>query len=292
MTVVGKEGTLQQMVFFRTLGSSLKRLSRNASLLIGLLLLTAIAVLALGAPWLAPSGPETMDMANRLAAPGGGHILGTDNFGRDLWARILFGSRISLGVSLASVTVSTLVGTLLGLISGYYGGWIDTVIMRVVDIVLGFPVIILALALVAVLGPGARNVVLALVAVFWTQYARVVRASTLSEREREYVQAAKAAGMSDARILLRHILPNVLDPAVVMATLGIGTAILSESTLSFLGLGVQPPAPSWGWTLAYGMRFLRDDPYLSIFPGLAIMLTVLAFNLLGDGLRDLFSHRG
>ena len=265
---------------------------RSPSLVVGGAIVAAIFAIAALAPWLTAFEPEQMDMANRLAPPGGEHLLGTDNFGRDLWTRAAFGSRISIAIALISVGAAMLIGTAVGLVSGYLGGWADLVLMRIVDVFLGFPALILALAVVAVLGPGIVNVSIALIAVFWTEYARVVRATTLSEREREYVMAARAVGASKARILVREILPNTVGPVVVIATLGLGTAIVAESALSFLGFGVQPPAPTWGWTLAYGMRFLRSDVWLSAVPGLAIMITVLGFNLLGDGLRDLLDPRG
>ena len=265
---------------------------RNPSLVAGGAIVAAIFAIAAFAPWLTAFEPEQMNMANRLAPPGGEHLLGTDNFGRDLWTRAAFGSRISVVIALVSVGAAMVIGTAVGLVSGYLGGWIDLVLMRIVDVFLGFPALILALAVVAVLGPGVANVSIALIAVFWTEYARVVRATTLSEREREYVMAARAIGASRTRILVREILPNTAGPVVVIATLGLGTAIVAESALSFLGFGVQPPTPTWGWTLAYGMRFLRTDVWLSVVPGLAIMITVLGFNLLGDGLRDLLDPKG
>ena len=203
-----------------------------------------------------------------------------------------FGARISLTIGLVSVLLAATIGTIVGLVAGYYRGWLDLLLMRLVDLFLGFPPIILALALVAALGPGVVNVTVALVAVFWTQYARIVRAVTLVEAEREYVVAARAIGVRNAGILLRQILPNALGPVVVLATLGVGTAVVAESGLSFLGFGIQPPTPTWGWTLAYGMRFLRTDVWLSTVPGLFIMLTVLGFNLFGDGLRDLLDPKG
>lgn len=270
----------------------MRRALRNKSLVFGSLIVLAVLAVAAFAPWLTRWDPDVMDMANRLAPPGGGHWLGTDNFGRDLWTRLAYGSRLSVMIALISVAASATLGTFIGMAAGYFGGWVDLIVMRLVDIFLGFPVIILALALVAALGPGPVNVSIALVAVFWTQYARVVRANTLAEREKDYVQAARAIGATHWRILFRHILPNVMGPVLVLATLGLGTAIISESALSFLGLGVQPPEPSWGWTLSYGMRFLRDDPYLSTFAGLAIMVTVLGFNLMGDGLRDFLDPKG
>jgi peptide/nickel transport system permease protein len=184
-----------------------------------------------------------------------------------------------------------LIGVALGLMAGYYGGWTESIVMRIVDVVLAFPAILLALALVAALGAGVGSVILALALVFWTQYARVVRAATLAEREKAYVEAARAIGAGDGHILVRHILPNIVSPVVILATLGMGTAVVAESTLSFLGLGVQPPAPSWGWTLSFGTRYLRDAPHIATFSGLAIMATVLGFNLLGDGIRDLLDPK-
>jgi peptide/nickel transport system permease protein len=268
------------------------RLIRHPSLVIGATIVVVMVMVATFAPWVSGYDPEQMDMANRLAGPSRLHFLGTDNFGRDLWTRVAFGARISLLIGLISVGVAAVVGTLVGLMAGYYRGWIDLLLMRIVDLFLGFPPIILALALVAALGPGVVNVTVALAAVFWTQYARVVRAVTLVEAEQEYVAAAQAIGISDMRILLRQILPGTAGPVVVLATLGIGTAIVAESGLSFLGFGVQPPTPTWGWTLAYGMRFLRSDVWLSTVPGLFIMITVLGFNLFGDGLRDVLDPKG
>lgn len=270
----------------------MRKAYRNPSLVVGSAIVAAILIIAVFAPWLTGFAPEQMDMANRLAPPGGGHILGTDNFGRDLWTRAAFGSRVSLMIALLSVGVAMVVGTAVGLVSGYFGGWVDLLVMRVVDIFLGFPALILALAVVAALGPGVINVSIALIVVFWTEYARVVRAIALSEREREYVMAAQAIGAPTSRILIHEIFPNAIGPIVVLATLGLGTAIVAESALSFLGFGVQPPTPTWGWTLSYGMRFLRTDVWLSAVPGLAIMITVLGFNLLGDGLRDYLDPKG
>jgi peptide/nickel transport system permease protein len=183
------------------------------------------------------------------------------------------------------------VGTVVGLAAGYFGGWVDMLLMRITDIFLGFPAIVLALAIVAVMGPGVFNVAFAIFVVAWTEYARVVRASTLVLRQQNYVQAAKALGASNSRILFREILPNALGPIIVLASLGLGTAIIAESALSFLGFGLPPPTPTWGWTLAYGTRFMRDEPWLSIVAGATIMVTVLGFNLLGDGLRDILDPR-
>ncbi len=270
----------------------MRRILENPSLVVGGSIVAAIVFIAIFAPLLSSYSIEQMDMANRLSGPTAAHWLGTDNFGRDLWTRMAHGARVSVAIALLSITAAVVIGTTIGLIAGYFGGLVDLVVMRIVDIFLGFPPLILALALVAALGPGVLNLSAALIAVFWTEYARVVRAVTLSLREYDYVDAARAIGASDARILLREILPNTIGPVTVLATLGLGTAIVAESGLSFLGFGVQPPTPTWGWTLAYGTRYLRSDPWLSTVAGLAIMITVLGFNLLGDGLRDHLDPRG
>ena len=263
----------------------------NVSLVVGALISLTIVLLAIFAPYVTSYGIEQMDMRNRFALPSMEHILGTDNFGRDLWSRLVFGARISLTIAVISVSVAALIGTVVGLVAGYFGGWVDQLLMRITDIFLGFPAIVLALAIVAVLGPGVVNVSLAIIVVAWTEYARVVRSTTLVLREQNYVQAARALGASPARIIFREILPNAIGPIIVLASLGLGTAIISESALSFLGFGLPPPQPTWGWTLAYGTRFMRDEPWLSIISGATIMVTVLGFNLLGDGLRDILDPR-
>ena len=270
---------------------NLRALPVSLSLCCGGLLVSAVLFVAIFHTWLSPYTPEQMDMARRFAPPSAAHWLGTDNFGRDLATRLAYGARVSLSIALGATAAAATFGTGVGLLCGYCRGAVDLVLMRVVDIVLGFPSLILVMALVAVLGPGPRNLAVALAAVFWTQYARVARAAALSEREREYIIAAEAIGAGTLRILLRHLLPNISGPLIVLATLGVGVAIVSESGLSFLGLGVQPPAPSWGWTLAYGLRYLRSDPWMSTAAGLTIMTTVAGFNLLGDGLRDLLDPR-
>lgn len=264
---------------------------RNTSLVIGALITLFIILCAVFAPYVATHGVEQMDMRNRFAGPTFEHILGTDNFGRDLWSRLVFGARVSLTIAIISVVCSALIGTVVGLVAGYFGGWVDQVLMRVTDVFLGFPAIVLALAIVAVLGPGVLNVSFAIIVVAWTEYARVVRATTLVLREQNYVQAARALGASPVRILFKEILPNALGPIIVLSSLGLGTAIIAESALSFLGFGLPPPTPTWGWTLAYGTKFMRDAPWLSIISGATIMVTVLGFNLLGDGLRDVLDPR-
>ncbi|MBC7340312.1 MAG: ABC transporter permease [Firmicutes bacterium] len=264
--------------------------ARNKSVILGGVLIGGLLFVAAFAPFIA-GDPYHMDMSQRLLPPGPGHPLGTDQFGRDLWARLVFGSRVSLQVGIVSVGIACTLGTALGLLAGYAGGWVDAVIMRLVDIFLAFPVILLAIALIAVLGPSPVNLMIAIGLVNWTMYARVVRANVLALKHREFVEAARALGLRDRAIMLKHVLPNTLSPIIVLATLGLGHAIVAESTLSFLGLGVQPPEPSWGWTLAFGMKYLRDAPHLSTMPGMAIMLTVLGFNLLGDGIRDMIDPR-
>jgi peptide/nickel transport system permease protein len=264
---------------------------RNPSLVIGALITITLVLCAAFAPYLSTHGVEQMDMRNRFSFPTPDHWLGTDNFGRDLWSRLIFGAQVSLSIAVISVTVSAGIGTIVGLAAGYFGGWIDMLLMRITDVFLGFPAVVLALAIVAVLGPGILNISLAIIAVSWTEYARVVRATTLVLREQNYVQAARALGASHLRILFNEILPNALGPIIVLASLGLGTAVIAESALSFLGFGLPPPTPTWGWTLAYGTRFIRDEPWLSIISGATIMVTVLGFNLLGDGLRDILDPR-
>lgn len=264
---------------------------RNPSLVIGGLIIVTLISLALLAPWLATHPVEKLDMANRFSYPSLEHLLGTDNLGRDLWSRLIYGARISLSIGLLSVTVAAVIGTSVGLAAGYFGGWVDMLLMRITDVFLGFPAVVLTLAIVAVLGPGVLNISAAIIAVTWTEYARVVRATTLVLREQNYVQAARALGASAPRILFGEILPNTLGPIVVLASLGLGTAVIIESAMSFLGFGLPPPTPTWGWTLSYGTRFIRDEPWLSIIAGATIMITVLGFNLLGDGLRDILDPR-
>jgi len=269
--------------------TTLRRLTLSAKS--GLMVLAVIILAAVVPSIFTRADPNVIDIMARLAPPSPAHPIGTDHIGRDLLSRLVHGARASLLVAAGSVGGAAAIGVLLGLLAGYYGRWTDGTVMRIVDVFLAFPAILLALALVAVLGAGVTSVIVALVLVFWTQYARVVRAVTLAEKERAYVEAARAIGAGDLRILLRHILPNVISPVIILATLGMGTAVVAESTLSFLGMGVQPPAPSWGWTLAFGTRYLRDAPHIATFSGLAIMLTVLGFNLLGDGIRDLLDPK-
>jgi peptide/nickel transport system permease protein len=226
------------------------------------------------------------DTSRRLEPPSRQHVLGLDDLGRDVLSRIVFGARVSLRVGFSVVFIGSLVGVALGAIAGYFGGGWDTLIMRICDILLAFPGILLAIALVAVLGPSLNNVILALAVINWVGYARLTRGQVLKIREMEYVTAAKALGARSPRVIVRHVLPNVINPVIVMATLGLAGAILAEAALSFLGLGVQPPTPSWGAMLTSGRQYLGIANHLAIFPGIAIMLAVMGLNFLGDGLID------
>ncbi len=249
--------------------------------------IVALAVaLALFGPSLSPYDPSTQELARRLEGPSLQHPFGLDELGRDILTRIASGARISLLVGLAVVSVSSLAGMFFGSVAGYFGGRVDDVISRVIDVLMAFPGILLAIALVAVLGPSLVNVVLALSVIGWVGYARLVRGQALRAREFEFVQAARALGAGSPRIVLRHVLPTTLPSVVVQATLGMAGAIIAEASLSFLGLGVQPPTPSWGTMLDAGRAHLFDAPHLTVFPGVAIALLVLGFNFLGDGLRD------
>jgi len=253
---------------------------------VGLVIVVIAVLAALVGPALSPYSPAAQELARRLEPPTLSHPFGLDELGRDILARLLAGARISLLVGLAVVSVSSVVGMLVGSIAGYFGGRVDDVISRFVDVLMAFPGILLAIALVAVLGPSLTNVVLALSVIGWVGYARLVRGQALRAREFDFVHAARALGAGSARVVIRHVLPTAFPAVVVQATLGMAGAIIAEASLSFLGLGVQPPTPSWGTMLDAGRAHLFDAPHLTIFPGLAIALLVLGFNFLGDGLRD------
>ncbi|MCK4259186.1 MAG: ABC transporter permease [Halanaerobiales bacterium] len=263
-----------------------RRLKKNRRAMVGLFIIIAVVLLALLAPYISPYKPTKISLRNKLDAPSKAHWFGTDKLGRDILSRMIYGSRISLLVGLVAVGISGTIGVLIGSIAGYYGKWIDNLLMRIVDILLAFPSILLAIALVAVLGPSLFNVILAISLVSWVGYARMVRGEFLSLKQQEFVEGARSLGAPDMKIIFRHILPNAISPVIVLATLGMAGAIISESSLSFLGLGVQPPTPSWGGMLSEGRTVIRQAWWVPTFPGIAIMFTVLAFNLLGDGLRD------
>ncbi len=259
---------------------------RNKWTYAGLIIILFFIVTALTAPWIAPEDPYEINLVLQLAPPDADHIMGRDNNGSDILSRLLYGARISLVVGLSVVTISGIIGILLGLVSGYYGGWVDLILMRIVDILLAFPGLLLAIALVAVLGPSLTNVVIALIALGWVPFARLVRGQVISVKERNYILAARTSGQSDLRVMIIHILPNIISVVIVQATFNLAGVIISESSLSFLGLGAPPGTPSWGAMLSEGKQVILDAPHVSIFPGLAIMLVVLAFNFVGDGLRD------
>lgn len=263
----------------------------NRAAVIGLLIVAAYLLTWVSVGWLPVKSPTQMVGANRMAMPSLEMPFGADAFGRDLLSRVLFGSQISLAVAFKAVFAATLVGTLLGLLSGYVGGWIDLLLMRLMDMLFAFPAVLLALGIVAALGPNPDNVVIAISVVYTPIFARVVRGPVLALKEREFVEAARALGAGAPRIVGRHILPNLLSVLIVQVSIALSWAILTEAALSFLGLSAQPPAPSWGVMLNEGRQNLEIAPHLAIFPGLAIMLAVLGFNLLGDGLRDVLDPR-
>jgi peptide/nickel transport system permease protein len=256
-------------------------MTKAGGVIVGLAVLSAVI-----GPWLVPFDPSAQDLSMRLDGPSVLHWFGLDELGRDIFSRLVFGARVSLLVGLVVVSISAAVGTVLGSIAGYYGGLVDEAISRVIDILLAFPGLLLAIAVVAILGPSLIHVVFALSLIGWVGYARLVRGQVLRTRELTYVEAAAALGASTPRILIRHVVPAALPALTVQVTLGLGGAILSEAALSFLGLGVQPPTPSWGTMLNYGRAHLLDAPHLTVFPGLAIAVLVLGFSFLGDGLRD------
>jgi peptide/nickel transport system permease protein len=263
-----------------------RRFHRNKGAVFGLGVCVAIVFMALFADFIAPYDPLEQHYTRIMEGPSADHWLGTDSFGRDMLSRIIYGARIALIVGILAVLLAMVIGVTLGLLSGYYGGIIDTVIMRVMDGVLAFPILILAIALMAVMGFGVRNVIIAVAVVSIAPFARVTRGDVLAVREESYIEAARLAGISNAAIICRHVLPNVLAPIIVQGALRVSAAIITEAGLSFLGLGPQPPTPVWGSMIAEGRNFILLAPHISTFPGIALMVTVVGLNLLGDGLRD------
>src|SRR6266404_795788 len=268
------------------------RVVRNRWTLAGLAVVSLLGLAALAAPWLAPGDPTRGDLAAALRSPSAAYLLGTDAQGRDVLSRVLFGARLSLAVGLASQVIALAAGLALGLTAGFYGRWVDAVVMRAADVTLAFPSLLLLIAVAAAVRPSLPVVCVVIGLVGWAGMARLVRGQVLVVRTLDYVQAARALGASDARLVSRHILPNVLAPVIIAGTLGVGGAIMAEAALSFLGLGAQPPTPSWGAMVAEGRDLLRVAPWVSIAPGLAIGLAVLGLNLLGDGLRDALDVHG
>jgi peptide/nickel transport system permease protein len=271
---------------------ALRRLRRDRMAVAGAAFLILVALISLLAPVLAPHDPIETNLSQRLVPIGTpGYLLGADELGRDILSRLIWGGRISLVVGFGAVMVAMLLGVIVGLLAGYFGGWVDSLFMRLIDILMAFPAILLAITIVASLGPGLRNAMLAVAIVGVPYYARIVRGSVLSLREHEYIQAARVIGASNLRIILRHLFPNTLAPLIVAATLDVGWFIMIAAGLSFLGLGAQPPTAEWGVMLSTGRQFIRNAPHLSILPGSAIFLVVLAINFLGDGLRDALDPR-
>lgn len=268
-----------------------RRFRRHRLGVAGLTFIALLVVTALLADLLAPYSPIQSVSGMRGVGPSWSHPLGFDHIGRDILSRIIYGTRIALIVGIGATGIAVTIGVLVGATAGYFGGWVDNLLSRAVDTLMAFPTLVLLIALTAVVGPSLRTVVIVIGATVWAQYARVVRADTMSLRERDFTLAARVAGATNARIIFRHLVPNVLGPVIVLASLAVGGIIIYESTLSFLGLGIQPPEPSWGGMLADGRAYIVHYPHIAIAPGVMITLTVLAFNLLGDGLRDALDPR-
>jgi peptide/nickel transport system permease protein len=275
----------------RNRNSAWRKITRDRLSVSGLAILILVGAAAVFAPLISPYDPKTQDVRAIFADPSRAHLLGTDDLGRDILSRIIWGARASLSVGLASVTIAVVCGVTLGLVAGYFGSWVDSVISRVLDIVFSFPTILLALGVVAMLGPSSTNTMIAIGVVYTPVYARLARSMTISTKRREFIEAALVAGSTKPRILIRHIFPNITAPLIIQASLSLSMAILTEASLSFLGLGTQPPDPSWGTMVATGQRLVELSPWQAVFPGFAIVLTVLGFNLVGDGLRDALDPR-
>lgn len=264
---------------------------RNRTAVVGFFLALFMIALAAFAPLITPYDPLVQNVRDALAFPSPAHFFGTDDLGRDVFSRILFGARVSIVIGVSSVTVGTALGTIVGITAGFFGGWFELAVMRVVDVLMSFPVLIMGLMFMAILGPGMDKLIFAIGLVLAPQVARLAHGTTVALREMDYITAAKASGAGPFRILLRHVFPNIAGEILVMATLWTATAIRVEANLSFIGLGVSPPTPTWGNMIREGVRWLVVTPWLSIFPGLAILITVLAFNMLGDGIRDALDPR-
>lgn len=268
-----------------------QRLKNNKAAIVGLIITLMIIIAAIFAPYMAPHDPLEVDLMKSLQAPSTEYPLGTDRLGRCIFSRIIYGARVSLQVGFITQSIALVIGIVLGSLAGFYGGWVDEVISYLIQLFLAFPFLLFIIAIVAALGPGIINVFLALAVVTWPGLARIVRGEIMSIKEEEYVQAIEALGANDVRIIFKHLLPNCLSPIIITVTLGVAEAILAEAGLSFLGLGAQPPTPSWGLMLSSSRSFLRTHPSLVIYPGAAIMITILGLNLLGDGLRDALDPR-
>ena len=268
-----------------------RRLIKNKSAMLGLFIILVLIILACFPEFFAPEGMDDQNYSSQFLPPSLDHLMGTDNLGRDIFSRVVYGAQISMKVGLISVGLACIAGGLLGALAAYYGGWVDNVIMRAMDIMLAIPSILLSIAIAAALGPGLFNMMIAIGLGNVPTYARVVRASILTVKEQEYVEASRAIGASTGRLIFSHMLPNAMAPIIVQATLGVASAILSAASLSFLGLGIQPPTPEWGSMLSSGRQYIRDAWWIVTFPGLTIMITIFALNLFGDGLRDALDPR-
>lgn len=275
----------------RAAALSWQRMARSPNLLVGLAVLAVVVGAALFARFLAPYNPVDQSFADQLRPPSAVHLFGTDEFGRDIFSRVIYGTRIALSVGVISDGIALGIGVVFGVVAGYFGGWADSAVMRTVDVMLAFPYLLLAMIVVAILGPNLTNAMIAIGIVYTPQFARLVRGAVLAIRGQEFVEAAGAVGAGSVRVLARHVLPNILSPIIVMATLTIGFTIVETAGLSFLGLGASPPTPEWGSMLATGRSYMLTAPWIATFPGVAILVTVIGFNLVGDGLRDLLDPR-
>ncbi len=275
----------------RAAALSWRRLRRSSNLAVGALVVGLVVAAAVLAPQVAPYDPIDQEFTSQLKPPSASHPFGTDEFGRDIFSRVVFGSRIALNVGLLADAIATVLGVLFGLVAGYFGGRVDALITRLIDVMLAFPYLLLAMIVVAILGPGLTNAMIAIAVVYTPQFARVVRGVVLATTQQDFIEATRALGARPLRILVRGILPNIVSPIIVMATLTIGFMIVETAGLSFLGLGASPPTPEWGSMLATGRSYMLTAPWIATFPGVAILITVVAFNLVGDGLRDLLDPR-
>lgn len=282
-SIIGESKEVKYSSFYE---DAYNRLKKNKFAMFCLYIIIALVVVAVLAPVFTPYDPSYQDDDNILQKPSKEHLLGTDEFGRDIFSRIIYGSRISLSVSVIAETISIIIGTVMGALAGYYGGKVDMFISRLIEIFASFPQILFAIAVMFVLGPGVINVFIAIGFIGWTGVARIIRSQIIQLKEKEYVEASRASGGSDLRIIFKHLIPNCLSTIIVVATMDIPGNIMREASLSFLGLGVQPPTPSWGGMINAARMYMRTNPGYSIYPGVAIIITVLAFNILGDGLRD------
>lgn len=264
----------------------------NQKILIGSAILLLLLLTAIFAPQLAKTGPNEADPLNTFVPPGKEHLMGTDNIGRDIWSRFCYGGRVSLLIGVISMVIGTVLGSVIGIVAGFYGSWVDSVLSWITEVLMAFPGMLLALTIMAILGPGLANVMVAVGISSIPQYMRLARSSVMKAREMDYIEAARCVGCSDGRVLFRHILPNILRPIIVLSTLGIGSAILEGASLSFLGLGAQPMTPEWGAMLSSGRQFLRNAWWVSVFPGLGVFLVILSINFIGEGLGEILDHTG